>query len=146
MSGVDLAGITLFADLNPSQLLAVEQAFEAQHAEPGERLLREGYEGTGFYVILAGEASLLKGGEPVQVSASDGRPGQPVIMRRGDWFGELSVLFDEAAIADVVATTSMELIVLEPGELEGFLLQFPKVMLRLLKGVAWRARDPERWK
>ena len=35
---------------------------------------------------------------------------------------------------------------LAPGELEEFLLGFPKVMLRLLKGVAWRARDPERWK
>ena len=88
----------------------------------------------------------MMGGAPVLVSPSDGRPGQPVIMRRGDWFGELSVLFVEEAIADVVATTPMELIVLEPGELEKFLLQFPQIMLRLLKGVAWRARDPERWK
>jgi CRP-like cAMP-binding protein len=146
LTAVDLAGITLFADLTPSQLQAVEQAFEEQHAEPGQRLLREGYEGSGFYVVLGGEASLLKGGVPVQSSATDGRPAKPVTMRRGDWFGELSVLFDEPAIADVVATTPMELIVLADDELEEFLLTYPQVMLRLLKGVAWRARDPERWK
>ena len=147
MTAVDLAGITLFADLTPSQLLAVEQAFDEQHAEPGQRLLREGYGGTGFYVVLAGEASLLKGGSPVHSSATrDGQPAQPVIMRRGDWFGELSILFDEPAVADVVATTPMNLIVLAGSELEEFLLRFPKVMLRLLRGVAWRARDPERWK
>jgi CRP/FNR family transcriptional regulator, cyclic AMP receptor protein len=146
LSAVDLAGITLFADLTPSQLVAVEQAFDEQHAEPGERLLREGYEGSGFYVVLSGEASLLKGGAPVQSSATNGGTAGPVTMRRGDWFGELSVLFGEPPVADVVATTPMELIVLAPGELEEFLLRFPKVMFRLLKGVAWRARDPERWK
>ena len=146
MADVDLSGITLFADLTPSQLLAVEQAFDEQHAEPGQRLLREGYAGTGFYVVLAGEASLLKGGTPVQSAAVNGEPAKPVVMRRGDWFGELSVLFDESPVADVVATTPMTLIVLPGAELEEFLLRFPRIMLRLLKGVAWRARDPERWK
>jgi CRP-like cAMP-binding protein len=147
LTDVDIAGISLFADLTPSQLLAVEQAFDEQHAEPGQRLLREGYEGTGFYIVLSGEASLLKGGAPVHSGATTtGEPSKPIVMRRGDWFGELSVLFHEPAIADVVATTPMELIVLGDGELEEFLLRFPQVMLRLLKGVAWRARDPERWK
>lgn len=146
MTDIGLSGITLFADLTPSQILAVEQAFDEQHAEPGERMLREGYEGSGFYVVLSGEAALLRGGAPVQTGATNGRPATPVTMRRGDWFGELSVLFGEPAIADVVATTPMELIVLAPNELEGFLLRFPQVMFRLLKGVAWRARDPERWK
>ena len=144
MTDLDLGSITLFADLTPSQLLAVEQAFDEQHAEPGERVLREGYEGSGFYVVVGGEASLLKGGAPV-LSGTNG-DGSPVTMRRGDWFGELSALFGEAPLADVVATTPMELIVIAPSELEQFLLRFPPVMLRLLKGVAWRARDPERWK
>lgn len=146
MAEIDLSGITLFADLTPSQLQAVEQAFAEQHAEPGQRLLREGYEGTGFYVVLSGEASLLKGGEPVQSAGENGEPSRPVVLRRGDWFGELSVLFGESPVADVVATTPMTLLVLPTNELEEFLLRFPKIMFRLLKGVAWRARDPERWK
>ena len=146
MADVDLSGITLFADLTPSQLQAVEQAFDEQHAEPGQRLLREGYEGTGFYVVLSGEASLVKGGVPVQTTAENGQASKPVTMQRGDWFGELSVLFGESPVADVVANTSMTVLVLPGSELEEFLLQYPKIMLRLLKGVAWRARDPERWK
>ncbi len=146
MPDVDLAGITLFADLTASQLLAVEQAFAEQHAEPGQRLLREGYEGTGFYVVVAGEAALLRRGVPVLSATADGQAGKPVTLRRGDWFGELSVLFSEPPVADVVASTPMHLMVLGSDELEEFLMRFPQVMLRLLKGVAWRARDPERWK
>ncbi len=34
---VDLGGITLFADLTPSELEAIYQAFEELHAEPGTR-------------------------------------------------------------------------------------------------------------
>ena len=146
MTEVDLAGITLFADLSPSQLLAVEQAFDEVHAEPGQRLLREGYDGTGFYIVLSGEAAVMKDGVPVNTSATDGGPSTPVTMRRGDWFGELSALFGESATADVVATTPMELLVLAGNELEDFLQRFPQVMFRLLKGVALRARDPGRWK
>jgi len=146
MGDLDLAGITLFADLSPSQIVAVEQAFEEQHAEPGERLLRAGYDGTGFYVVVSGEANLMMDGEPVHRSGGDGATDQPVKFIRGDWFGELSALFQEPATADVVAATPMELIVLAGAELEGFLMEFPQVMIRLLKGVAWRARDPARWK
>jgi len=144
---VDLGGITLFADLKPSELEAVYQAFEELHAEPGTRLLREGFVGNGFHVILGGEAAWLVGGRPAERAATMiGSLPKPVTLRRGDWFGELSVLFDEPSIADVIARTPMRLIVIPAGELEEFLLRYPKVMFRLLMGEARRLRDPERWR
>lgn len=143
----DLAGITLFADLNRGELAAVEQAFEEEHAEPGQRLLREGFVGNGFYVILSGEADFLVGGRRVDRSATVFEmPPKPITLRRGDWFGELSVLFEEPSIADVVALTPMQLIVLGGHELKPFLLRFPRIMLRLLEGEARRLRDPMRWR
>jgi CRP-like cAMP-binding protein len=123
------------------------QAFDEEYAEPGKRLLREGFVGNGFYVVVSGEADWLVGGQRVDRSATIyGLPPKPVTLRRGNWFGELSVLFDEPAISDVTALTPMRLLVLPGHELEGFLFRYPKVMFELLRGEARRLRDPERWR
>jgi len=144
---LDLAGITLFADLSASEVEAVGQAFEEEHAERGTRLLREGFVGTGFYIILTGEADWLVHGKQVDRQATIlGRPPKPLRLRRGAWFGELSVLFDEPAISDVYARTDVDMLVLPGTELKPFLLRFPKVMYRLLEGECRRLRDPERWR
>ena len=147
LSTVDLASLSLFADLTPSELEAVYQAFDEEHAEPKTRMLREGFVGSGFYVILSGEAAWYVGGRQAERAATMiGELPKLVTLRRGDWFGELSVLFAEPSIADVVARTPMRLLVIPGEELEEFLFRFPKVMFRLLKGEARRLRDPERWR
>lgn len=144
---LDLAALSLFADLSSAECDVVTQEFEEEQAEPGKRLLREGFVGTGFYVVVSGEADWRVEGRRVDRSATIiGRSPKPVTLRRGDWFGELSVLFGEAAISDVEALTPMRLLVLPGHELEGFLFRYPKVMFRLLKGEARRLRDPERWR
>lgn len=144
---IDLAGLMLFSGLTSTELDAVTQEFEDEHAEPGTRLLREGFVGTGFYVVVSGEADWLVSGQHVDRSATMfGAPPKPVTLRRGDWFGELSVLFGEPSVSDVVALTPMHLLVMPGHELEGFLFRYPKVMYQLLKGEARRLKDPERWK
>ncbi len=144
---LDLATLPLFCELTSTELDAVTQEFEEAHAQPGERLLREGFVGTGFYVVVAGEADWLIGGHQVDRTATIiGTPPKPVTLRRGSWFGELTVLFDEPSISDVVALTPMHLLVIAGHELEGFLRRYPKVMFALLKGNARRLRDPERWR
>ena len=67
------------------------------------------------------------------------------MLKRGDWFGELSILFDEPSISDVVAVTSLHCVVLPSQDLESFLFGYPQVMFRLLLGEARRLRDPLRW-
>lgn len=144
---IDLAGLTLFSGLTAAELDGAGQAFEEEHAEPGTRLLREGFVGTGFYVVVSGEADWLVGGQRVDRTATVyGLPPKPVTLRRGNWFGELSVLFGEPAISDVTALTPMQLLVLPGHELKGFLFRYPKVMFELLRGEARRLRDPERWR
>jgi CRP/FNR family transcriptional regulator, cyclic AMP receptor protein len=144
---IDLAGLTLFSGLTSTELDAVAQEFEDEYAQPGTRLLRDGFVGTGFYVVISGEADWLVSGQRVDRSATMfGAPPKPVTLRRGDWFGELSVLFNEPSISDVIALTEMQLLVMPGHELEGFLYRYPKVMFQMLKGEARKLRDPERWK
>jgi CRP-like cAMP-binding protein len=85
--------IALFADLSRAQLEAVAHSFEEVWFGEGERILREGLSGTGFYVILDGEAAIRAGGR------------EAAVLGRGDFFGEVSALLGELPSADVVATT-----------------------------------------
>lgn len=125
-----LSRMSLFADLTRSQIEAATHDFDEIAVEPGDRLLRKGFAGTGFHVILSGEAT-------VQVDGEVGRT-----LGRGDFFGEASVLLDEPATADVVAVTALRCLVLPQPEMERFLLTYPKVMYRLLRGVTQRMAHP----
>lgn len=139
-SGIDvhaLDGIALFADLTPAQIEKVEHAFEEHWFEEGERAQRQGMPSSGFFVILEGEAERRVDGEPLPGAGPDGRASR---LRRGDWFGELAIFFDEPAQTDVVALRPLHTIVMQPGEVTAFLHDYPQVMYRLLLGEARRLR------
>lgn len=143
---VDLAGLALFADLSPAQLEKVGQAFEEQVFEIGERAQRQGFVGSGFHIILDGEAEWRVDDKPVDRMATTMLSTRQLTLKRGDYFGELTILFNEPAISDVIAITPMRCIVLPPQELEPFLFTYPQVMFRLLQAEARRLRDPLRWR
>ncbi len=88
-----LAGFTLFGDLQTPQLLGVAGAFEEVVFPAGERILRQGLTGSGFFVILDGTADIRIDGT------------QRATLGRGDFFGEVSILLGEPPTADVVAAT-----------------------------------------
>ena len=100
---------------------------------PGQRVLRQGLGGGGLYVILDGEATVEVEGEFVR------RLG------RGDFFGEISVLNGERPSADVRADGVLRCFVIPGEELERFLIDHPRVMLRMLQAEALRLRDSTRW-
>ena len=141
----ELAGLSLFADLTPAQLEKAGQAFEEQWFQPGERAQRQGFAGSGFHVIVSGEAEWRVDGQIADRTATRLFTTKPLLLKRGDWFGELSILFDEPSISDVVAVRALHCVVLPPQELESFLFGYPQVMFRLLLGEARRLRDPLRW-
>ncbi len=128
-----LAQLTLFADLTQPQLEAVAHTVEEAMFAEGQRVLREGMSGAGFYVILDGEAQVLVGGK------------ERARLGRGDFFGEIALLTGDAPSADVVATTLLRCLTIPGGELEAFLLDHPRVMLRMLQAGARRLRAANLW-
>lgn len=123
-----LAQTALFADLSRSQLEVVAHTFEDEVYPEGQRVLRQGLSGSGLYVILDGEAVVLRNDEEV------------ARLGRGDFFGEISVFGDEVPTADIVAATLLRCLVIPRPDVEPFLLQRPEVMLRMLKIEAVRLR------
>ncbi len=58
-----LGGLTLFADLTRPQLEQVAHKMTEESYPVGQRILRQGFTGTGFYVILDGEVAIKIDGE-----------------------------------------------------------------------------------
>src|SRR3970282_777173 len=58
-----LPQLALFAALRWPELEAVAHTFEEEVFGAGQRVLRQGLTGAGFYVVLDGEASVLVGGK-----------------------------------------------------------------------------------
>ena len=123
-----LAQLALFADLSRPQLESVAHTLEEAVFADGQRVLRQGLSGSGFYIILEGEAAIVIDGT------------QRARLGRGDFFGEISVLTGDAPNADVVAVGLLRCLVLSGDDVERFLLDRPHVMLRMLKTEALRLR------
>ena len=115
-----LASLAIFADLSRPELERVAHTLEERYFAQDEPVLREGLSGSGFYIVLEGEAAAIAGGRRVNT------------LGRGEFFGEISVLLGQAPVADIVATRPLRCLVL-PGELlKEFLQANPRVCYRIL--------------
>jgi CRP-like cAMP-binding protein len=129
-----LRRFNLFADLDRAQLQAIADPDSERSFAAGERIMRRGMSGTGFYVILDGEATVTLSGEELNR------------LRQGDFFGEISTLLDEPLTADITAETPVRVLEIPGPRLEAFLLSYPKVMLRMLVTEARRLQEVLAWR
>ena len=121
-----LAGLSLFSDLDRPQLQAVAHTMSEESFPPRQRILRQGFSGSGFFVILDGEVNVRVDGDDV------------ARLGKGDFFGEISLLLGEPPIADIVTDGPVHALQLPGPELREFLLAYPTVMYRMLQSVSRR--------
>ncbi|MDP9325512.1 MAG: cyclic nucleotide-binding domain-containing protein [Candidatus Dormibacteraeota bacterium] len=129
----ELARFALFSDLKDPELLAAVEIFDEASFQEGDRVLRQGLSGSGFYIIIRGEASIRLDGI------------DRTTLGKGDFFGEISILLGEKPVADVVALSALHCLVLPGEQVQGFLTAYPQVMFRMLKAQARRLRETNQW-
>jgi CRP-like cAMP-binding protein len=129
-----IAGFALFADLPDPRLEGIVHQFEETVFAEGDKVLRQGLTGSGFYVIIDGEAAVIVDGT------------ERARLGRGDFFGEVSIILGESPIADIVATRMLTCLVLAGPRVEAFLVDHPRVMYRMLQVQARRLRAANRWR
>jgi CRP/FNR family transcriptional regulator, cyclic AMP receptor protein len=112
----------------------VAHTFEEEWFPEGQRVLRQGFSGSGFYVILDGEVAILVDGE------------ERARLGRGDFFGEASILLGEQPLADVVASRPLRTLHLAGSQLQDFLIDHPRVMHRMLIEQTRRLRNANLWR
>ena len=121
-----LASLSLFSDLERPQIQAVAHIMSEESFPASQRILRQGFSGSGFFIILEGEVVVRVDGNDVAT------------LGKGDFFGEISLLLGEPPVADIVATSPVRALQLAGPELREFLLAYPVVMYRMLQAVSRR--------
>ncbi len=128
-----LGQLTLFADLSHPQREAIAHTYDEELFPAGQRVLRQGLSGANLYVILDGEASVVIDGT------------QRARLGRGDFFGEVSALLGSPPTADVVATGTLRCLVVPGGDIEEFLVAYPRVSVRMLRAEVQRLANTLQW-
>ena len=129
-----IAQFALFADLSTPQLDAVAGQFNEAWFADGERIVRQGLTGSGFYIILEGSCSV----------SIDGI--ERATLGPGEFFGEVSVLLGESPTADVIALGKVRCLLLGAPSAETLFLSYPRFMFRMLQAQARRLRNANRWR
>jgi CRP-like cAMP-binding protein len=129
-----LASFALFADLSAPELEAIAHTFDEEWYSEGQRILRRGFAGSGFHLILEGEAA-------VRIDGDD-----RARLARGDFFGEISALLGEPPSADVVALTPLRCLLLPGVQLQDWLMAKPAIAFRMLQTELRRLKVANEWR
>lgn len=99
-----LPRIPIFSDLSRDAFVELMRGMVLHHVSPGEAVLREGDEGTSFYVVAGGKLAVSK--------RDEGGAGQIVLARLGDgdFFGEMALLSGAPRSATVTAEEESEIL------------------------------------
>jgi CRP/FNR family transcriptional regulator, cyclic AMP receptor protein len=123
--------LALFADLSQDELERILPGLEEVSFPEGRWILRRGDEDVGLHVIVDGEVGVVLEDEELAT------------LKRGSFFGEISALLREPTVADIVARSEVRCLFVPAPDVEQFLLDSPRVMLRMLQTEARRLRTTD---
>jgi CRP/FNR family cyclic AMP-dependent transcriptional regulator len=123
-----LRNVPLFAGFGERELDRLAREFKERTFTEGSAVTREGATGTGFFVIVEGNATVSVGGEP------KGTLGP------GDYFGEIALIDEGTRSATITAATDLRCYGLTPWEFRPFVEEHPQVAWSLLQTLARRVR------
>jgi CPA1 family monovalent cation:H+ antiporter len=132
-----LGQVPMFQTLPPSALQNIADFSRSVVVEPGRLVVREGEEGHSFFVVTAG---LLE----VQRSGESGEEGHPRLFA-GDFFGEMSLLFNQPRSATVIAVMTAELLEVDQPTFEFILKEYPLVRTQIYETAQARRSASGDW-
>ncbi|MFN2545373.1 MAG: cyclic nucleotide-binding domain-containing protein [Actinomycetota bacterium] len=127
-----LARVPLFQGLSKRHLKAVAGIASEEHFDEKASIAKEGERGDEFYVIVAGQAKVVRRGRTV------------ASLMPGDFFGEIALLDGGPRTASVIAETPLDVMVLSRKPFHAVLERDPPVVLKMLEELAARLRNVER--
>jgi CRP/FNR family transcriptional regulator, cyclic AMP receptor protein len=127
-----LADVPLFAGLSRRHLRRVAEHADVTTFREREFVVKHDQAGGTFYVILEGEAKVVRSGRTIST------------LGPGEFFGEISLLDGGPRSADVIASTPVSAIRLFKRTFDRVVAEEPGVAAKILAVVARRLRDAER--
>ena len=126
-----LQNVQLFSTLEEEDMEELARQLHERRFPEGGEVTTEGSTGAGFFVIAAGNAEVLVGGE------------HRATLGPGDYFGEVALIDDGIRSASIVAATDLLCYGLTPWEFRPFVEEHPKVAWALLQALARRIREAQ---
>jgi CRP-like cAMP-binding protein len=127
-----LGGVPLFQSFSKRHLQRLARSTDELEFSPGQRIVEEGNLGEALFVMLVGQAKVVRGKKTVGTVAP------------GDFFGELSALDGGPRTATVVADTPVRVLRVFRHTLVSMVEDEPSLSLKLLDGIVRRIRQVER--
>lgn len=119
-----IRGISFFSPLNSEELDALISDAVIQEYAAGETVVRQGEEGSAMFIIRKGSARVV-------LRSADRTGRQIALLKKDDFFGEMSLLTGERRSADVVAAEDLELILIYKEALSALLERRPDLSTEL---------------
>ncbi len=115
-----LAFSPLFRQLQPHQRAQLVSRFKLKRIRENRLIFKQGAPPTSFFVIKSGEVEVFaeKRAEPRVILGS---------LRGGDFFGEISLIFNRPRMASVRTTKTTELLELEKADFDHVVGAFPSI-------------------
>jgi CRP/FNR family transcriptional regulator, cyclic AMP receptor protein len=127
-----LRSAPLFREIPRRHLRSIARVTLSSSHPAGRTIVQEGSEGSAMYVLLEGEARVVRKGRTVA------RLGP------GDFFGEISLIDGGPRSASVVADSPIRSLKLEGQAFRKVVTEEPALALRVMQVLAARLRDAEK--
>ncbi len=115
----------LFSGLTPEELGKITGISAKESHKPGVVIFEEGAEGDKFYLILKGEIRISKMIPGIGEEAL-------VILKKGSYFGEMSLIDDQPRSAHAIVNKASEVMVIEKADFEKLLSSDKELAYKLL--------------
>ena len=127
-----LVDVPLFSSLTKRHLRHVAALTVEEHFEEGTSLAQENKPGDTFYIMLEGEAKVVRNGRRIDR------------LIPGDFFGEIALIDGGPRTASVVTTTPVTTLTIERKRIARCSRRTPASVVAMLEELAKRLRNNER--
>jgi CRP-like cAMP-binding protein len=121
-----LKKVPLFAKLSKKGLQDVAHIADQLDLPAGKEMAKEGDRGREFFVLLKGEADVLKDGRRINT------------MTEGDFFGEIALVTKMPRTATVTATTDVDVLVITERDFDMLMKKSPEIGRAVAEALAER--------
>jgi ATP-binding cassette subfamily B protein len=116
-----LARVPLFSGCSDEEIREIATLAHLLRFDDGAVIVPEGEEGQGFYLLMSGDARVLRGGEEINR------------MRAGDFFGEIALLEGTPRTASVAADGPVVCLGILRADFRSLLVRQPRIALRIIE-------------
>jgi CRP/FNR family transcriptional regulator/CRP/FNR family cyclic AMP-dependent transcriptional regulator len=127
-----IRSVSLFKGLKEGQLKSIAKQCVERSFQPEETIVKEGKTGVGFYLIADGSVEVRRKGKTISG------------LKKGDFFGEMTLIDDQPRSADVVAIAPTTCYVLTAWAFWGLVRSKPDIGVNLMKELVRRLRGTNR--